>query len=92
VTHPLVVASTVAAGDYNFVIVASNASQSDASQQFTLTVTAADTGCNTGGNTGGSSLPGTGDNTIVMLLGALLAAALGTGAVFAYRRRRQDAA
>ena len=80
----LVVAGSVPTGDYSFVIVASNATQSDASQQFTLNMTAADTG--------GSNLPATGDSTIVMLLGALMVAALGTGAVFAYRRRRQDGA
>jgi len=85
----LVVASTVAAGDYNFVIVASNAAQSDVTQQFTLNVTAADTGGNTGGNTSGT--PATGDSTTLMLLlGALLAAALGTGAVFTHRRRGQE--
>ena len=89
----LVVASTVPAGDYSFVIVASNVAQSDVTQQFTLNVTAADTGGNTGCNTGGntSGTPATGDSTtLILLLGALLAAALGTGAVFTHRHRRQE--
>ena len=39
-----------------------------------------------------TTVPGTGDGTaLALLLGALMVAALGTGLVFAHKRRRQDA-
>ena len=82
----LVVAGSVPKGVYNFVKLASNAAPLSVSQDFTLNVTAADTGGSTGGNTSGT--PATGDSTALMLLlGALLAVAIGAGAIFAYKRR-----
>ena len=76
--NTLVVAGSVPAGVYNLEILASNAAQSDASQQFALTVTAANT------------LPATGDGTLVLLLLVLLEIALGAGFVFAYRHRARQ--
>ena len=74
------VASSVAAGTYQFTVTAANGTTPNATQQFTLTVTAP-----------ASNIPPTGDSNVFLFAGVLLTAFLGAGAVFAWRHRQQKA-
>jgi hypothetical protein len=85
------VAASVPAGTYIFTITADNGVEPDATQQFTLTVTAAGGNEGNGGNGGddGSMLPATGD-AVSLIAPAVLAVSsmLGILASSEWKKRR----